>query len=948
MMGFRAGTFFLLSGGLALLACGDDGAGTSVAMCEGGCNVPPMAECLSDVTLRSYASPGVCGADGSCTYGHVDFTCDNGCAAGACVGEVDPCAEVVCVDPPAARCVEGGLETFASLGSCAQGTCAYASVVLPCTHGCVDGACAGDPCAGVVCDEPPSACHAPTGTCNGGVCSYAVLAGAACDDGLPCSEDDRCGANGTCAGTAIACQSPGASVCDGDVLRVPAATGTCDAGQCSYPVTEVPCPDGCADGKCLGDPCAGVVCDDPPSACHADRGTCQDGVCAYAFDNGAACDDGDPCSDEDRCTNGVCAGGARACTTPEPAVCKDSETLIARASTGSCSEGACSYVAIEVPCAFGCVEVDGVGGCEGDPCAGVTCNAPPPATCANATSLVVPAPTGLCAGGSCNYDTVVFTCTHGCQAGSADVAAFCKPPAGLVIGEVLVDSAGFPDEDAFVEIHGPPGTRLDGVSIVGINGNGGADYVAIELSGTLDSQGLFVVAHPESADAIAGVADLLDDDVDLQNGPDSVQLRYGAIVLDALAYGTFETSDVARGEGTPHPLAPTGESLSRDALYTDSDDNAADFSSGTPTPAAPLGPSEVAPVVALSCPAGGLVGEVLSFDASASTGSIASFTFDFGDGSDLVQGAATSQTHAFATPGVFTVTATATSAGGLTDSGSCDVVIAPDEEPVTYEGDEVCMPAGQSYVYDVISNPVTPATDGKLTVRYKGTSPYNPKPYTIEIQLGADDWEAVAVTNDSKNDWQTQNFRVPQATIEAAIAGMGWIRFRHSYQYNGSANDCMELTFVYNCELCFACPAGQEDLGIGCQPVGEPYDYTSLEHPTGRCGASSFDQLYLPGTPPAAGDGTLSLEFLGCESTSIDVDLFTANSGWVEIGSGSAPSCSFGKATWTIPEAYLDQAIDEDHRMRFRWSLRDSCAAGMGCSSYNDPCVKNAHLTYPR
>lgn len=950
----RAGAFIqavmlIVASGLAISACGDDKT-TGPPICTAACDTPPAAVCVDASVLRSFASPGACGTDGACTYGHVDLTCEHGCEAGACKGVVDPCADVTCTTPPAAACDGDSLTTYASLGTCAAGNCSYGSVAIPCSHGCANGACAGDPCADVTCNTPPSPCHAATGTCTSGVCSYVTLAGADCDDGQACTQDDSCSAAGTCVGTAIACQSPPAPECAGSTLRVAAANGACVSGGCDYPVTEVACPEGCQNGACLGDPCENVVCTTPPSGCYAATGTCENGVCAYAFDNGASCDDGVACTDGDTCTNGTCAGTQRSCVTPDPASCKDADTLIARASSGACDDGACSYVAIEVPCAFGCVTVDGVGRCEGDPCGGVTCTTPALAECANTTSLVVPAAIGVCAGGNCNYDNVVFTCAHGCQARSGNTAGFCKPPVGLVISEVLVDSQGFPDTNAFVEIHGPAGTELDGLTIVGVNGNGGGDYNIVALTGTLDSQGLFVVAHPDAEPAIADVADLLDEDIDYQNGPDTVQLRFGGVVLDALAYGNFDAGDIGRGEGTPHAVATVDQSLFRDSAYADTNDNAVDFAAGSPTPAAPTPVAETAPVAALVCPAGGLVGDSLFLDASASTGDIASYTFDFGDTSDDVTSAVSSVMHTFTAAGTYQVTVTATTAGGLSDDASCDVTVTSPETPATYTGMDQCFDGtGGAYLYDVLSNPVAATTDGLLTVRFRGTSPYGPKPYVIELQTGADVWVKVATTNDSKMTInQTERFRVPKATIEAAIAGMGWIRFRHSYQYNGSSNDCMQLTFQYNCESCFACPAGEADLGIGCRPTNAAYDYTSLEHTTGKCGAESFADLYLPGAPQAAGDGTFSIDFLGCGGVSINLEMFTTNSDWVDIGSGSAPSCSFGTATWTIPEAYLDAAVGADNKIRFRWDLNDTCAGGTGCESFNDPCVRNAHLTYPR
>ena len=55
-------------------------------------------------------------------------------------------------------------------------------------------------------------------------------------------------------------------------------------------------------------------------------------------------------------------------------------------------------------------------------------------------------------------------------------------------------------------------------------------------------------------------------------------------MLDAVAYGSFTAADVAAGEGTPVAVGAVGESLHRDATYTDTNDNATDFAPGAPTP----------------------------------------------------------------------------------------------------------------------------------------------------------------------------------------------------------------------------------------------------------------------------------------------------------------------------------------------------------------------------
>ena len=74
---------------------------------------------------------------------------------------------------------------------------------------------------------------------------------------------------------------------------------------------------------------------------------------------------------------------------------------------------------------------------------------------------------------------------------------------------------------------------------------------------------------------------------DLQNGPDNVQLVLGAVVVDALGYGTFIAGTFFVGEGGPAVGANnTTQSLSRLPNGIDTNDNAADFALATQTPGA--------------------------------------------------------------------------------------------------------------------------------------------------------------------------------------------------------------------------------------------------------------------------------------------------------------------------------------------------------------------------
>ena len=160
------------------------------------------------------------------------------------------------------------------------------------------------------------------------------------------------------------------------------------------------------------------------------------------------------------------------------------------------------------------------------------------------------------------------------------------PAAALpVISEVLYDAAGSDDGLVFVEIFGAPATDLTGMTIEGVNGADGSVGPVIALVGTIPADGIFVLADEASGGGtLVPDADQLAN-FDLQNGPDSVVLRSGPSVLDALGYGEFDPGEVFAGEGSPAPDPAAGSSLARTFADVDTDDNAADFTVlAVPTP----------------------------------------------------------------------------------------------------------------------------------------------------------------------------------------------------------------------------------------------------------------------------------------------------------------------------------------------------------------------------
>ena len=210
----------------------------------------------------------------------------------------------------------------------------------------------GTGCSGG-CITPPTQCHAKTGTCAAGACSYQFIEGAICNDGNDCTQGDVCG-GGVCLGTPKLCNQPPPAVCTGPSTLKVFEAGSCQSGLCVYTQKAVQCSGNCVNGACATDPCASVVCNSPPTSCHKGVGTCSAGACSYAFDDGKSCTDGNACSDNDTCNAGVCQGAPKACNTPPPNSCSDASTAKIYDSIGVCASGGCSYPVSFVSCANGC------------------------------------------------------------------------------------------------------------------------------------------------------------------------------------------------------------------------------------------------------------------------------------------------------------------------------------------------------------------------------------------------------------------------------------------------------------------------------------------------------------------------------------------------------------------------------------------------------------------
>lgn len=148
--------------------------------------------------------------------------------------------------------------------------------------------------------------------------------------------------------------------------------------------------------------------------------------------------------------------------------------------------------------------------------------------------------------------------------------------AAPVISELFYDAGGSDAGKVFVELFGAAGDQLDGMVLEGVNGSNGSVYSSVNLSGLIPADGVFVIG--DGRDGVTSVpnTDLIAS-VDFQNGPDSVVLRSGNRVLDAVAYGRFSVQDVFAGEGSAAPDPSAGSSIARANAAADSDNNGLDF-----------------------------------------------------------------------------------------------------------------------------------------------------------------------------------------------------------------------------------------------------------------------------------------------------------------------------------------------------------------------------------
>ncbi len=286
------------------------------------------------------------------------------------------------------------------------------------------------PCGSRICSTPPSnrctntagelSVYNTNGRCENDKCvydSYAEL----CQSGNCVA--GRC-KDYPCQG--VSCHSPPKPSCSDDrYLTVYNPKGSCTSAsgepKCSYASVSYPCPGGCKEDHCIDAPCSQVTCDAPPSP------YCNGGV-LMIYEPKGRCDNG-KCFyrlQKRECPSGFCKAGrcvedpcaGVTCKAPPAAFCgSDGSTFYTYPSEGWCdgeAGGVCTFGSMGNYCSDGCVD----GQCVNEPCAYVSCDeGPNPACEPNGLLETWDWNTDVCKSGVCLWTTLTETCSDGCKEG---------------------------------------------------------------------------------------------------------------------------------------------------------------------------------------------------------------------------------------------------------------------------------------------------------------------------------------------------------------------------------------------------------------------------------------------------------------------------------------------------------------------------------------------------
>jgi endonuclease I/subtilisin-like proprotein convertase family protein len=331
------------------------------------------------------------------------------------------------------------------------------------------------------------------------------------------------------------------------------------------------------------------------------------------------------------------------------------------------------------------------------------------------------------------------------------------PAVTVWINEFHYDNSST-DSNEGVEIAGNVGADLSGWSIVAYNGNGGTTYITTNLSGVIADQqgGMGTINFP-----IAGLQNGAPDGLALVDGTGAVVqfLSYEGTVAatNGPASGTSST-DVGVSETTSTPVGQSLQLTGSGSSYGDFTwaspatatagalNNNQTFSGGTP-------PTNQNPTAAFTSSCNTLS---CTFDASTSSdsdGTVASYSWDFGDGNN---GTGSNPTHAYSLAGDYNVVLTVTDNQGATDASAAMVTAVA----------AVSQPWINEFHYDNAS------TDINESIEVAGAAGTNLSGYTL-----------VAYNGSGGTTYATVNL---SGTITDQQSGYGTINFAVAGLQNGA------------------------------------------------------------------------------------------------------------------------------------------------------------------
>jgi hypothetical protein len=424
--------------------------------------------------------------------------------------------------------LSGSVPTVAIVdGYCFAGRCRSTD---PCWE--VDCSVAPEP----VCDGDQVVTFVGEGTCDLGRCSFA-------EERTDCAATDQFCFGGACIDRDlcldVVCNQPPPPACAGSEGLVAVSPGACAEGVCSYEIERTDCADDggyCAGGVCVtDDPCADVVCDTPPAATCADNrtvvweptGVCLSGVCEYATA------EGEDCAATDRfCDNGVCTTvdpcAGVTCDAPPASTCDGNVRL--DSLEGVCSSGLCSYAIVPTNCALS-GQICEAGACVDPPsCEVAGCTSPPVDTCLDDLRVQAWTSDGSCTPDGCVYSSTEVDCSDFdlvCARGE------CAPPAALIDTGELVITEFLPGTNGWIEIHNTSGRSLDLQGLALLSDRSARVFETTQI---LPADAWFVVGSTTSA--LPGGPDASwGDEFELAATGSNITLSTGARIIDEVVYG---------------------------------------------------------------------------------------------------------------------------------------------------------------------------------------------------------------------------------------------------------------------------------------------------------------------------------------------------------------------------------------------------------------------------